>query len=537
MAALLCLAPLCPGLGGCLDGGSGIELDLRFPADPALAPRPEEIAQVSLVYWEPGKPTNRVTRALEDVRSRPIDEFSPGQTLRMAVELRTATQRLIGFGRVPEPIEIGADGSASFEVEVRRPFVYLGSQSGIEAIDATQEASAGLSSFLSTIDLAVPAQVAVPTYDGQQLAAVLTRPSVPGDPSSPLVSELMVLRTDDHTRAMDMAPIPLRAQAADLAISADGRYAIVAHETSADGAETGGVSIVDLQAAANGEALVYDLFEGSVGRVSVGVESSGRVFALVNRLEGLDCAGAAGSSVLEIWLGTAPRVQRRVSLGVAAQDLAAADDGSFVVVADSCNSKLWRVPSDGGTPTELRNDLTNVSSVALWNNNIWAVTSEIAPPVRTDPGNAEIRVVSLDLQGNLVADIPLPPMKLALETPVFSGDGQLATLQVTADGVYAFDLAVAPGAGAIALLMRNQYAVQEDANGSTTFIPDMDVETTEYLLVDVTTTTAVQHVVSQCKIDILGPALIEDWRCAQASDAQRDPTHEVRGLSVLYGSR
>jgi hypothetical protein len=536
MAAALCLAPLCLASSGCLDVGGGIELDLRFPADPALAPQKDEIAHVSLVYWEPGKPTNRVTRALEEVRGGPIDEFSPGQTLRMAVELRTATQRLIGFGRVPEPIEVGADGSASFEVEVRRPFVYLGSNNGIEAIDATQEASAGLSSFLRTIDLAVPAQVAVPTYDGQQLAAVLTRPSVPGDPASPLVSELMVLRTDDHTRSMDTA-VPLRAPASDLAISADGRYAIVAHETSADGAVAGGVSIVDLEAAAQGQALVYDLFEGSVGRVSVGVENAGRVFALVNRLDGLDCAGAPGSTVLEIWLGTAPRVQRRVSLGVAAQDLAAADDGSFVVVADSCSSKLWRVPTDGSGPTALREDLENVSSVALWNNNIWAVTSAVAPPVRTEPGGAEIRVVSLDLAGKTVADIPLPAMKLALATEVFSSDGQLATLQVTADGVYAFDLAVAPGAGSIALLMRNRYAVQEDANGSTTFIPDMDVETTEYLLVDVTTTTAVQHVVSQCDIEILGPALIDEWHCAQAQDSQVGSSHVVRGLSVLYGSR
>jgi hypothetical protein len=528
-------------MGGCLDSGSGIQLDLRFPEDPALAPRSEEIAQVSLVYWEPGKPTNRITRSLDDVRNSPIDEFKPGQTLRMAVELRTATQRLIGFGRVPEPIEIGADGSASFEVEVRRPFVYLGSDTGIEAIDATQEASAGLSSFLRTIDLAVPAQVAVPTYDGQQIAAVLTRRSVPGDPASPLVSELTVLNTDDHTRSTGSVPIPLRATASDLAISAEGRYAIVAHESSPDGTEAGGLSIVDMEAAARGEVLVYELFEGSIGRVSVGVEQSGRVFALTNRLQGLDCAGAPASSVIEILLGTAPRVARRIPLGTPAQDLAAADDGSFVVVADSCNSTLWAVPvTDDAAPSRfLPEPLPNVSAVALWNNNVWAVTSEIAPADRTQSGEAKIRVVSLDLEGKMVADIPLPPMELALETAVFSGDGQLATLQVTADGVYAFDLAVAPGAGAIALLMQNRYAVQEDANGSTTFIPDMDIETTEYLLVDVTTTTAVQHVVSKCDIELLGPALIDDWRCAQSSDAggQVDSTHEVRGLSVLYGSR
>lgn len=535
MTALMCLAPLVPGLGGCLDGGNGIELDLRFPADPALAPQPEEIANVSLVYWVPGKPTNRITRAIEDVNSGPIDEFAPGQRLRMAVELRTATQRLIGFGRARDVITIGADGSASIPVEVRRPFVYLGSQNGVEAIDATQDASGGLSSFLRRIDLTVPAQVAVPTYDGQLLATVITRAAVPGNTASPLVHELMVLRTDDHSRAMDSLPIALRAPASDLAITPNGRYAVIGHVTTADA--PGGVSIVDLQAAARNERLVYELLEGSVGRVSIGAEEPDRAFVLVDRLDGLDCAGATGSTVLEIWLGTSPVVHRRVSLGTPAQDLAASDDGSFVVVADSCGNKLWRVPSNGGMPVALRSDLENVSSVALWNNNIWAVTSSIAPAVRTEPGNAKIRVVSTELDGEIVADIPLPPMKLALETPVFSDDGQLAALQVTADGVYAFDLAVAPGAGAIALLMRNQYRVLEDSNGTTTFIPDMDIETTEYLLVDVTTTTAVQHVVNQCNIARLGPALIEDWRCALTADALVDPTHEVRGLSVLYGSR
>lgn len=532
------VAPLC--LGACLDGGNGINLDLRFPDDPALAP-PDEIAQVSLVYWEPGKPTNRITRSIEDVRNHPIDEFAPGQILRMAVELRTATQRLIGFGRVPKPIEIGADGSASFEIEVRRPFVYLGSENGIEAIDATQEASAGLSSFLRTIDLAVPAQVAVPTYDGQQLAVVLTRRSDPASPASPLVSELMVLRTVDHQPPAGAVPVPLRTRATDLAISADGRYAVIAHETSPDEAEAGGLSIVDLQAATSGQALVYELFERSVGRVSVGVERSGRVYALTNRLKGLDCAGAPQSEVLEILLGTAPYVAKRVPLGTPAQDLAVADDGSFVVVADSCNSTLWAVPlTDNPAPVKfLPEPLPNVSAVALWNNNVWAVTSVIAPADRTEPGNAEVRVVSLDLEGKIEADIPLPPMELTLETPTFSGDGQLAALQVTADGVYAFDLAVAPGAGAIALLMENRYAVQADSNGSTTFIPEMDILTTEYLLVDVTTTTAVQHVVSQCGITFGGPALIDDWRCAKApgSGEPASATNEVRGLSVLYGSR
>lgn len=535
MAAVLFLAPL--GLGACLDGG-GIDLALRFPDDPALAP-PDEIAQVSLVYWEPGKPTNRVTRSLDDIRNAPIDEFEPGQYLRMAVELRTATQRLIGFGRVAEPIRVGGD--ERHEIEVRRPFVYLGSETGIEAIDATQEASAGLSSFLRTIDLAVPAQVAVPTYDGELLAVVLTRLADPANPDSPAMSELRVLRTADHQPPPGAVPVPLRARASDVVIAANGHYVIVAHETSADGLESGGLSIVDLRATLEGRPLVHELFERSVGRVSIGVEKPGRVYALTNRLQGLTCTPGVESEMIEILLGTAPYVSKRVPLRTQAQDLAVADDASFVVVADSCNSTLWKVPTgEDSTPIEFHPaPLPNVSAVALWNNNIWAVTSEIAPANRTEPGNAEIRVVSLDLQGKIEADIPLPPMELTLETPTFTDEGQLAALQVTADGVYAFDLAVAPGAGAIALLMENRYAVQEQSNSTSTFVPDMDILTTEYLLVDVTTTTAVQHVVNQCDIEMLGPALIDDWRCAKApgSGLLADSAHDVRGLSVLYGSR
>lgn len=521
------------GLGACLDDG-GIELDLQLPAT-GLAPNTEQIAEVSLLYWEPGEPTSRITRPVKAGSADLFldDYFEPGQTLRLAVELRTATQRVIGFGRTRNPVELRAGTAVSIPIEIRRPFVYMGGDTGIEAMDATQDAAADAAAYLSTIDLASPAQVAVPTYDGQTLLAVVERPDPAGT-----VYELHILDTEDHA-PVSVAPVPLSAPASDVAISAEGRYAIVAHEGA-----NGGLSIVDLNAARGGQAVVWPVSLGSVGRVSVGVEDPGRVYALANRLEGLDCAGKPESAIYEVSLSNGGRVERMIPLGTPAQDLAAADKGDFLVVADSCNSTLWRVPTAGGeqvTEFEPDREFPNVSAVALWNNNIWAVTSQVAPADRAAEGNASITVVSLDLLGNTETTIDLPPMRVDVETPVFSGEGQIAALQVDADGIYAFDLAVAPGANSIAILVEGTYFSQSQVDSTgRVFIPAMNIRTIEYLLVDVPTTSAVQHVLSRCEIEqIQTNAVINDWQCAQALDQGSTPGvgHEPRGISVLYGSR
>src|SRR5690606_27612553 len=108
------------GLSACLDGG--IELELRFPST-GLAPATEEIAEVSLLYWEPGEPTSRITRPVKQGGADLFldDFFEAGQTLRLAVELRTATQRVIGFGRTRNPVQLRA--GADIPIEIRRPFV------------------------------------------------------------------------------------------------------------------------------------------------------------------------------------------------------------------------------------------------------------------------------------------------------------------------------------------------------------------------------------------------------------------------------
>jgi hypothetical protein len=537
LAASSWLVPLCFGLGGCLDSG-GIELALQFPADTTLAPDADAVAEVSLLYWESGQSFQRITRSRGALDDAPF-ELEPGQVLRMAVELYSSTQRLIGFGRVEQPVEIGADGGSPIRVEMRRPFVYLGSDSGIDAMDATQEVSGGLPTFFKRITLPAPARVAVPSYDGKYLVAVVSRPEVPGDVDGALLTDLHVLDTSSHTASASapVGPIRLRAAAADLALSSDGKYAVVAHEQ--DGDDPGGLSIVDLDAARAGQVVVTPVFlQGPVGRLSAGLDAPDRVFALMQRIDRLDCLSPI-STIYEISLPSGA-IAQTIPLDVPVQDLAAADDGSFLVVADSCRNTLWRVPARGtGGIAAFGPSIPQVSSVALWNNAVWTVTSQPKPDERTQPGGTRIEVISLDLQGNVRTRIELPPMQLDVEVPVFSDEGQVAGLQVAADGIYAYDLAVAPGAGAIALLLENTYFVQERIVNDNTFIPDMDIRTIDYLLVDITTATLVQQALNGCEILQLEPALINNYHCAQAPnpDARPEITHEPRGISVLYGSR
>ncbi|WP_428261231.1 hypothetical protein [Haliangium sp.] len=535
-----CLVFVAAALPACSDTGA-IELQLAFPDD-ELAPLLGEVAEVSLLYWESGEATSRITRPVTDHNaSLVIDEFPAGQALRMAVELRSGTQRLIGFGRTPDEIEIEAGVARVVTIEIRRPFVYLGGASGVDAIDTSRDASAAPGSVLRSIDLSTPAQVAVPTYNGKQLVVITARHEDPLDDTSALISDLRLVATGNHQPLS--VPVDLFAPASDVAVSADGRYAVVAH----DGA-TGGVSVVDLFAARDGREEITFLPLGSVGRVSAGAEDPARVFALVDRIDGLDCTSPT-SKVVEISLANGASIVQEIELGAPAQDLAAADDGAFLVVADSCTPSpnsgvpgtLWRVPIGPGEVSSFDAPIIrNVSAVALWNKRMWAVTSEIAPADPSQQGNAQIRVLALDLEGDTQTVIDLPPFALEVETPVFSDTGQVAALEVDADGIYAFDLAVVPGAGGIALLFEGTYFSQPSRLDGNLIVSAMDIRTVEYMLVDVATTTPVQHVITRCDIVQLDPgALIVDWGCARGDDVSitEGNASEPLGISVLYGSR
>lgn len=541
----VCALFLLGSAAGCASPGE-VKLRLGIIAeDVALL---DEVSSVTLLYWEEGETASRITRPFSD-GSISVDAFSPGQSMRMAVELRTATERLLGFGRTADEVEIVAGQDIVIPVEIRRPLVYLSSEEGFDAIDSTIDSGADLSAERRRVIVdggGASVVMAVPSYDGTALVAITSY----ADSSIPDLFhyELHLLETSTHAALPGAAVVPMSQPVIDLAITADGHYAIAGH----DGPD-GGVSIVDLRQVRDGRPNAVQLPLGAIGRVTAGAEDPSRVFALRDRLGSLDCAAGGPSAVLEIQLDgdviDASQV-RAVELPVPVQDIAAADDGSFVVAADSCTldgqasaepGTLWQVPIDEGielAPFQAP-QIPNVSAVALWNRRIWAVTSQIAPDDRLVQGEPRIRVVSLDFDGNEQVAIDLPPLSMPVEAPVFSDDGQLAGVDLDADGIFSFDIAVAPGAGAVAILFEGIYKAQGSAANNTSFIPAMDIETVEYILLDVATASPVQRVVSRCDVDIVEDALITNWRCALAPELsfQSDAIPEPIGISVLYGSR
>ncbi|ACY18077.1 hypothetical protein [Haliangium ochraceum] len=526
-------------LGWLLTGcqGDGVQLDLQFPEDEQIAPAFSDIAEVSLVYWEPGRPTRRVSKVLDGELGREeLASLPSGSLLRLAVELRNSNQRLVGFGRTANPIRIDG-GTGRIPIEVRRPFVYLGELDGIAALDAGDDAQSSVLDEVITTQGAV--QTAVPSYDGTTLALVRVNQQNGR-------YELLLYDTATHAPVPGFAPVLLRGAATDLALSGKGRYAIVGHGPDSAGF-TGGVSIIDLAKAGAGDLTASRTVQlGAVGRLAVAAERDDIVFALVNRLSGFDCEGAPDSFVAEVSLVDASATPRTQPLGSSVQDVAASDNGDLLMVADTCGDALWRVPwplPAGEEPLNVIktvSEVRDVSTVAIWNDTVWTIDSREPPFYRDDEGESVLTLVSMDLDGNKIQTIPLPPLELELVSASFDDPNQSIAMTALADGVYAFDLAVAPGAGSIAVLVEGTYRTDALSSGPQLLMPPLNIQTIEYLLVDMPTLGLVQHEVSRCSIVALqSGGVFPDLRCGDAVPSTTNTllTDGPQGISILFGSR
>lgn len=531
------------GLGAC-DSGVGATLDLRFPDADKLSPAIADISEVSLVYWRPGDPTRRVSAVLEngELADDELLSLPPGEKVRMAVELRNGNQRLVGFGRTAEPVEIRADEPLTVSVEMRRPLVYLGEPEGTAVLDTTVDATSVLAK--EHIALGGAVQMAVPSYDGTLL--VIVRATEEGS------QELLVLDTSDHQPIAGLKPLELVAPATDLVLSAKGRYAIVAHASDGAGGR-GGVTIIDIRALSQGEsASVAVRFQdlGAVGRVTVAAERPDRVYALINRLDGLSCGDDFESKIVELRLDNAQIPPIEKLLGTLVQDIAVSDIGDVMVAADTCKDALWHMPWPlplGQGPQNVLNGrvstaVRNVSTVAIWNDTIWTIDSRELVEGGLIGSEAELTLLSFNLAGELQTQVKLPPLVLNVEARGFSDVGQEATLKVAADGLHAYDLAIAPGAGSIAVLVEGSYRTSPnlDPSSGDLILPGLSIDTVEYLLIDLATLGPVQHEVSRCDLRVLDTgALISDLRCPDASDVKLNSALDQapQGLSILYGTR
>ncbi|RMH43568.1 MAG: hypothetical protein D6689_04845 [Deltaproteobacteria bacterium] len=526
-AALALALATGPGAGCAVE--AGVHIELLLPDDPALSPvgDPLQLAEISLIATVPGEPpqrfTQRVTDGSHDVG---LGRLPVGSGLRLAVELRAASQRLIGYGRAVAPVDVQADEDVTIPIVMRRPFAYVTGSAGLDAFDAAVEP--GLP-YAARLALPAPPRATAPTTAGDTLVAVSE-------------SALFLVSTATHAPE-DVAPVPLQAGARAVAVTPDDDYAIVGH-----GGADGGISIVRLDdvRGETGSANFVPLGDVTAVAAARSRTPSGApvAWALVGGAEpGAACAGAPASPrIVAVAVDNPSEPLVMIEPGEPVTDFAAHPTADAIAYVTPCNaaSQVRAVApwSDPGRVLDMQS-VRGAVAVAVDDTRIWSLGVQPS----TGGRGAFLVIGSVTFDGRDAAVLELPAAEERALSDDFSDEGQFAEVRMTADGLVPLDLAVFPGADHVGVLYRGYYhgdaQLLDVGLATVTVIPEMDLDAWEYLLVDASTGALVQRTRTRCDLRYDPDAFLDRWSCTQAP-GQNVVTGEGYAplqLAVLNGFR
>jgi hypothetical protein len=490
----------------CGEGGLRIHLDL--PDDPELSPTAAgEVAEVALTTRSPGGERQRLSRSGDGAAGLELGSLAPGAELRLAVELVSGSQRLLGYGGLADPVAVSAGADLEIAINVRRPLLYVaGNPEELASFDA--HADGGEGPIRGAPLGAVTA--AASSADGASIVAVTDE----GDGG-----RLAIISTATHEIEREVASVGPRA--ADVAIAGGGR-AVIAHRSAVDGSEDGGVTIVEL---ATGEAIPVRL--GDVRRVVI--DSAGEVaYALVDAALTCSTTAPAASQIVEIGLAD-PETPRALAWSGPAAALAIDPESGALHVADPCRGVMTLAPGDA-EPTLLF-ELAAASAIAIREGAVIAAGNAEGSPPR-------LAVVTRALASGETRVVELPALQERAVSLDFDDTNQRVEMVADADAVTAIDLAVIPGSERVAVITASRYEIEAVADEFFELIPDMDLTGWELQVID-GGGTLVQRVRSLCDLDveIESNTVLIDWRCGVAP-GQVIPAleFEPRGLDGLFGA-
>jgi hypothetical protein len=533
LAATTCL--------GCTQDGS-FDLVLTLPSDPTL--RPNGMATVTVVLTQGDQPPVATTSVLDSNGSFAAGDLAAANDVQIEVLLRDASNRIVGVGEAGASIDIVAGEKTEVEIPVRRPFVYTSDGASLFSFDPTLDQSdTGFQGRL----MGVSAPRVVVSVGGDRLAVVGT-------------SQLQVIATD--TNKPMGSPIALPGMTNDAAAVPGTSKVAVAHD--------GGIAIVDLDTGSMQNAAV-----GAVDRVTVGPAGSGTLYAygLIGRVEPLllpfgTCTGTSMMVAIDV---DAPEASAPVALPQPTSDLAAAPEAPSLFATLPCMGKVVKV-SGGieGNDISFQDfaPLERASVVTVDSSRVWAAGTKAAIascsdgmsgtgtcsaasstrcPLKFTNGSiaatmqgAQTIVQSIPISGGMPITIALPTRR---ESMVDSGDpgGQHSQI-LRALGTVPLDFVVLPGGQYIGLVTKSQYYIEELTNGAATYIylPCLDAQTTDWLLLDVATSSVAQRVRTTCNL-VVGPSddIFPDWKCDDAPAGEGPQFGPYTPISVggLFGAR
>ncbi len=526
-------------LGACTSQGT-FDLVLTLPTAPEL--RPTGMTTVTVVLTSGDESPVATTSVLEG------NKFSAGdlgvaQDVRIEVQLRDVSNRLVGVGEASDLVDIVSGEQTTVSIPVRRPFVYASSGTSLFSFDPTLDPTD--TKFQGQITGVTVPQIVV-SVGGDRLAIVST-------------SQLSVLATD--TNKLVGTPIALPGTTRDATAVPGTRQVAIAHDK--------GIAIVDIDT-----GTVTNAGVGPVDRVTVGPTADGRLLAygligrVSPRLNPLEtCGGASSIVIVDV---AAPAASTPKPLPQAVSDLAAAPENNALFATLPCAGKVVKIQGDVEAANLTFADfapLERAAVLAVAGGRVWAAgthaslpncTNQLGidvpcqadsptrcPPSGPTPANsvdyvkegANLIVQSIPLGGGMPITLDLPGRR---ETVFDVDDPAKQHAQVLrAFGAVPLDLVALPGGQYVGLVTTSNYYIQQLSQGSNIILPCLDATTSDWLLLDLASSSIAQRVRTSCDL-VVGPANdFPNWECDAPPPGERSSFGEYVPLSVgaLFGAR
>lgn len=498
--------------GGCRSSGN-VEIVIDLPTEAQLSPIDERVARLTLQTQADGRSTqtDNIDLAAPPMRGQALafGEVPIATGVQLDLQATSPSGRLLGFGHAG-PLDVTAGDALSVSVKLRRPFVYVAGAALLWAFDATVEPGQPYA-----LPVAVPSSpVAVATTpDGGEVVVVAQ-------------DKLALVSTSTHAAVGGTAD--LEPGAIGVAVSPDGTWAAVVHVT--------GISLVDLGALRAGAATARFAAVDNPAAVAVGPTTA---YVLTDAAQPTSCT--TPSAIVPVPLAATPAPGAPIPLASGARDLAVVPRGpraGSLIVAEPCQNALVIGGPDGSGQNALL-QVPNLTSVAVSDQRVWGVGW------KGDASELFVVLASVGFDGQGPTSLNLAPSQALAQSNDLTEPGQVTEDRLGADSLDPYKLTILPGARHAALLVHGQFHADEVIRtvtiGNTTvnqvILPRIDMETFEYVLVDVTAGAAAQRLRTRCTIDWEHDvAVIDDWSCASSpgQDVAADtftPLHQA----VTYG--
>ncbi len=509
--------------GGC--GTGNVEVVLDVPDDATLAP--DNAATVTLVTQRPGEPARASTSVIADDGSFELGKLPVAQDLAVSVILRSNAQRVVGYGRAADLVDVSARDAVLVDVPMRRPFAYAtGAPNRLAAFDTTLDSAQR--EFQRVIDL--PESSELVAASGGDVFVI--------DDAG---GATRARRIDGATHQPDSATIALPAGVRDAAATSNGRWLVVGYAS--------GMAIVDVPRG----TLTTTEMTGGVDRVTISVTATGELRAV--GLAGRRTICGAASQFLSVTLPVAadadPGSAEITDAGAPLADIGGDETDVELVAIDPCADALVRY-SGGEVGAIKLADVPDPTAVAMMGGQAWALGS--VPGVEDTNGTSDLSddtttaaahlvLVSAAVDGTTTSTAALPPV-----TQVVAGyDGAMPlalSRDINAKVVNPRDLFAVPPGDQVAILYDADFHAPalfqtDPIFGSREVIPEMTVHTSEYELLNASGGAPSQRVLARCDLTEDGMGAVDSWRCQPAAGAfvPMVGTFTPGNLAVLYGAR